>query len=354
MHEERTTIIATIGPKCQDLSTIMEMAKAGMDACRLNFSHGNYPFFVETIKKIRQVSKKLGKRLIIIQDLQGVKMRIGKVAEEGIELKKNEMVTLGGNGIPVEVKNFPSLVKKNDPVFIADGSIELRVIRIHGNEVKCRVISGGTVKSRKGINLPKAIFQKHASILTKKDMKDIEFGLKHKVDYMALSFVSSPYDIQHLKNILRRKARRGRVPKIIAKIERKEAIKNLEPIVKISDAVMVARGDLGIEVPSEMVPLYQKKIIHIANEYRKPVIVATQMLASMIQNRKPTRAEISDAANAIFDGASTLMLSDETAVGKYPVEAVKVLSRVAVVVEKEMTKHPQVFARALSRARMLY
>lgn len=332
MQENKTKIIATIGPQSKDSRTLLKMTQAGMDGARLNFSHGSHGDFSRMIKNIRKVGLKLKKHIAIIQDLSGAKLRFFGLPEAGVFLKKGEIVNLAKLS-PV-FKKIRKILKKGNQILIDDGKIELRII---GKE-KAKVIIGGLVKNRKGINLPNAKLTLPS--LAKKDIRDIKFGIKNNVAYICLSFAKSAEDIKHLQKILKNTG-----IKIIAKIECRQAILNLEEIIKASDAVMVARGDLGLEIPPEMVPIYQKKIIHLANIYGKPVIVATQMLASMIDNPRPTRAEVQDTATAIFEHADSLLLSNETTIGKYPVEAVKTLTKVASAIEKEMAHHPYLLVR---------
>ncbi|MBI4994332.1 pyruvate kinase [Candidatus Peregrinibacteria bacterium] len=338
--ENRTKIICTIGPASQNPDVLKKMISAGMDCARLNFSHGDYEQFAGIIKNVRALSKSSGRQITVIQDLQGPKIRVGDLLNKGISVKKGQKITLSilkeQNTIPMQYKDLPKDVKKGNVLLIDDGLIEISVIGINSGKTKifCIAKNDGVIKSHKGINAPFSSIS--ASALTLKDKRDIDFGVKHDVDYIALSFVKSAKDIFELKKILRRKKSHA---KVIAKIERHEAIANLEQIIKAADAVMVARGDLGIEIPAEQVPLQQKKIIHLCNTYGKPVIVATQMLDSMITHPRATRAEISDAATAIFDHADAFMLSNETAVGNYPVEATRTLAKVATAVEKKLKNH---------------
>lgn len=338
--ENRTKIICTIGPASENPEIIKKMISAGMDSLRLNFSHGDYKQFAGIIKNSRAISHENGRQIAIIQDLQGPKIRTGDLPIEGVKIKKGQKIILSilkeKSIIPVQYQNLPKDVKKGDIILIDDGLIEFSVTGIDSKKTKifCVAKNDGVIKSHKGINVPTASIS--APAMTEKDKRDIDFGVAHGVDYIALSFVKSAKDIFELKKILRRKKSHAR---IIAKIERHEAIANLEQIIKAADAVMVARGDLGIEIPAEQVPLQQKKIIHLCNIYGKPVIVATQMLNSMIDNPRATRAEISDAATAIFDHADAFMLSNETAVGKYPVEATRTLQRVASAVEHNLKQH---------------
>lgn len=340
--ENRTKIICTIGPASEDRRIISKMIMAGMDCVRLNFSHGTYEQFTRIIKNVRSVAKEYGREIAIMQDLQGPKIRVGDVAPQGITVNNNQTVYLSvkneKGAIPIQYEHLPKDVQKGDIILIDDGLIELHVIKVNSakTSIECRVAVGGIIKSHKGINVPTASLS--ANPLSKKDLEDLKFGMHSHVDFIALSFVRDEKNIYELREILRKNKSKA---KIIAKIERHEALSNLEGIVKATDAVMVARGDLGVEIPAEQVPLHQKKIIQMSNIYGKPVIVATQMLDSMANNPRATRAEISDAATAIFDHADALMLSNETAVGSYPVEATKTLFKVATAVERDLAKHQE-------------
>ncbi|MBU1992539.1 MAG: pyruvate kinase [Patescibacteria group bacterium] len=341
MIQKRTKVVCTLGPASEDKKTIERMVKAGMNVARLNFSHGTYENFKMIIKNVREVSKKLGKPVAILQDLQGLKIRVGKMPKNGLPVKNGDRLTIttreveGKKGlVPSQYKNLAKDVHKGDIIFIEDGLIELKVLSKQGENIKCRVVEGGIIKSNKGINVPTATIT--ANPMTAKDKKDLEFGIKHDVDWVALSFVMSEKDVLHLRKLIQAKKSKAR---IIAKIERQEAVQNMRKIIKAADGVMVARGDLGIEISPEMVPIIQKKIIKLANRYGKPVITATQMLQSMVEKPIATRAEISDAANAVFDNTDALMLSNESAVGKYPVDATETLSKVARTVEHELSKN---------------
>lgn len=343
ISHNRTKIVCTIGPASEDKKTIKRMIKAGMDVARLNFSHGSYENFETIIKNIRSVSKELGVSLCIMQDLQGPKIRVGKMPGNGINVVKGQDVKLtpkrktgSKNIIPILYEKLVKDVKPKDRILLKDGAIELTVLKVEKGEIYARVNNEGTVTSHVGINVPTATI--HAPVITKKDIKDLAFGLKHNVDYVAMSFVKKAKNIRDMRKIIKKK--KGKA-KIIAKIERHEAIRNLENIIEEADGIMVARGDLGVEVSPHQVPLYQKKMIHDANVQGKPVITATEMLASMVKRPRATRAEISDAANAIFDHSDALMLSNETAIGKYPVKAVRTLNQVATSTEKELQKHEQ-------------
>lgn len=345
---KKTKLICTIGPASQDKSTLKKLVKAGMNAARLNFSHGTYESFNLMIENIRAVSKELKTPIAIIQDLQGPKIRIGKVPDEGIKVKKGQEIILDTTIkfsdtrkntliIPLQYKNLPKDIKLDDPIFIDDGKIELEATKINKQktEIHCIVKNNGTLFSNKGLNAPKTALSIES--MSKKDIQDLEYGIALDVDYVALSFVREAEDIYKLRQRLN-KAKRFQT-KIIAKIERPEAMINLESIVEASDSIMIARGDLGIEIPAAKVPLAQKKIIREANKQGKPVITATHVLNSMVENPLPTRAEISDAANAIFDKTDAIMLSNETAVGEYPVQACQVLNDVAIEIEPEISKH---------------
>jgi pyruvate kinase len=342
--KKKTKIVCTLGPSSDECSSLEKMMSAGMNVARLNFSHGTYDHMKKVIKNIRKASKVTGKTVAILQDLQGPKIRVGELPNVGIELKKGATIILSTRGkkfkykpyptIPVQYKNLHKDVEKGDPILLDDGYLEVVVDKKKGEHIFCTVKTGGTLKSHKGINCPTASIS--AETITKKDKKDLDFGLKQDIDYVALSFVKSAKDILELRDILKRK-KKSHV-KIIAKIERHEAVENLESIAAVVDGLMVARGDLGIEVPAERVPIIQKEILHWGLLYGKPVIIATQVLESMIHNPRATRAEISDAATAVFEHADAIMLSAETSVGKYPLKAVRTLSKVANATEEEISK----------------
>ncbi len=341
MLQRNTKIVCTLGPATESPAMIEKMIRAGMSVARLNFSHGEYDEFAKLIANIRKISKKLGQPVAIMQDLQGPKIRVGEMPEKGVSIKKGETIVLttaniaGREGkIPIQYKDLPKDVRKGDRILMDDGLLEMDVIRVTPTEITCKVINGGTVFRHKGINVPTASIS--ANPITTKDKQDLFFALKNDVDYVALSFVKSAKNIVELRDLIRQK--RGKA-KIIAKIERHEAVENLESIIIETDAVMVARGDLGVEVAGEKVPLIQKQMIHLANIHGKPVITATQILQSMVTNPRPTRAEMSDAANAVFDHTDALMLSNESAVGKFPIEATQTLAKVANSVENFLKKH---------------
>ncbi len=344
---KKTKVICTLGPSSQDKKTIKQLVKAGMNAARLNFSHGTYEQFQEIADNIRAVSEELGVPVAIIQDLQGPKIRIGGLPAEGIKIAKGEKLVLhtgeafqekrGVKYIPLQYKDLPKDIKKGEAIMVDDGRIELTTLGVNMGKTQIEVEAKtmGTLFSNKGINVPQTELRSEA--LTEKDLKDLEFGMKLDVDYVALSFVRFPEDIVKLKGILKENNRGW--TKVISKIERPEAMENLEEIISESHAVMIARGDLGIEIPAENVPIAQKRIIREANRQGKPVITATHVLNSMVESPVPTRAEVSDAANAVFDHTDAIMLSNETAVGAYPVEACNVLNKVSASIETEMEKH---------------
>ncbi len=335
----RTKIVATIGPASRSREILKQMVQAGMSVARLNFSHGSYDDHAQTVELIRSVSLELDTPITIFQDLQGPKIRVGDMPDGGMKLMEGNVLTL----VPVAEFDhqpdtagidYPFLAEEAQPgtqILLDDGLLELSVKAIHNNAVECLVIKGGLLKSHKGVNLPSLNLQLPS--MTEKDMQDLEFGLSQDVDWVSLSFVRKAEDVRVLKRFL---ADRGKadVP-VLAKIEKPQAIQNLEEILPECNAIMVARGDLGVEIPPERVPKLQKHIIRRCNQLGIPVITATQMLESMIQNPRPTRAEASDVANAIVDGTDAVMLSGESAVGAYPVEAVAMMSRIAHDVEQD-------------------
>ncbi len=340
MNEKKTKIVCTIGPASETPEMIRQLISAGMNVARLNFSHGNYAEYSRIIKTIRSVSAKMKQTVAIMQDLQGPKIRIGEMPKEGVWIKEGQKLTLTtkeimGNEkeIPVQYKNLPKDIDTKDRILINDGMIELKVKKVKKEDIECEVTTGGLVKSHKGINVPTASIS--ANPITEKDKQDLIFGIKNDIDYVALSFVKNAKNIRELRELIR--LRHGKV-KIIAKIERHEAIDNMEEIIHEADGVMVARGDLGVEIPAENVPVIQKNIIRMATIHGKPVITATEMLQSMIENPRATRAEISDVANAVFDHTDAIMLSNETAVGKYPIQAVQTMTKVSLAIEKEMNR----------------
>lgn len=339
---KRTKVLATLGPPTNNYESIEAMAKAGVNGFRLNFSHGSYEERDQQIEWIRTASAKLGKPVAILQDLQGPKIRLGNLTEN-VDVKTGDEIILdyaaehNGNTYPVQY-NLAEKVQVGEPIYIFDGKIRTTVIDIPSDTaITLRVENNGTLMSRKGINLPDTDFG--GDILTPKDLKDVEYGATKDIDYVALSFVQSADDINNLRQIL---VGLGSTAQIIPKIETKAAIKDdvLEEIVKVSDGVMVARGDLAVEAGAEVVPVVQRKIIALCRKYGKLSIVATQMMASMVDAPEPTRAEVSDVANAVILGADTVMLSDETANGSYPLETVAAMKRVILYTQEHIEVAP--------------
>jgi len=326
----KTKIVCTIGPACRSIEAIKSMILQGMSVARLNFSHGTHEEHLENIYSLRRASKDAGRPIAILQDLGGPKIRVGKIPEPGIRLEAGSEIVLTGravefshNLIPVTYQHLSEDVLAGDRILLADGFMELEVIEISGADLKAIVITGGVLTSHKGINLPSRSIK--ASSMTPKDEIDLSFGIENGVDYIALSFVRGPKDIEMVKELITRK---GAGTPVIAKIEKHEAVDNIDRIMEIADGIMVARGDLGVEIALEEVPLVQKMLIERANKAGKPVITATQMLRSMVDSPRPTRAEATDVANAVLDGTDAVMLSEETAIGQYPIESVAVLSRI--------------------------
>jgi pyruvate kinase len=332
----KAKIVATIGPASRSPEMLESLILAGMNVARINFSHGTHEQHEETIARIRQVSERLDVAVGILQDLQGPKIRVGELPEP-IQLSEGDMVNLyasgapapenGGVKIPVDFRQLFDSVRTSDMLLLDDGRLRLEVISVKDRStLTARVVIGGTLSSHKGINLPGVRLR--ISGFTEKDEADLAFGLAQGVDAVAISFVRTAEDIKKVHYAMDRFSKGKRLPLLIAKLEKPEALDNLDAILDIVDGVMVARGDLGVELPPERVPVQQKKIIRLANRRAKLVITATQMLESMINNPLPTRAEASDVANAIFDGTDAVMLSAETAAGKYPVEAVRMMDRI--------------------------
>lgn len=335
IHFAKTKILGTIGPATGSVEGLTKLIHAGMDVARLNMSHGSHELHAETIGNIRKASEQTGMPLPILLDLCGPKIRIGEVQEEFILQTGDSIIittdTVIGSRqrISTTYENLPRDVKRGDTILIDDGLIRLEVRGINGNDVECITVYGGVVKSKKGMNLPKVNIS--ISSITEKDRMDLEFGIQHGVDFIALSFVRSRDDIKELRWLLKD---RGAAIPVVAKIEKPEAIEDIDGIIQETDIVMVARGDLGVEMETEEVPILQKMIIEKCNDYNKPVITATQMLESMVTNAKPTRAEASDVANAVFDGTDAVMLSAETSVGKYPTQAVSIMNTIVLKAEE--------------------
>ena len=340
MHR-RTKIIATIGPASDDKQTLQSLLQTGVNVARINFSHGEYEDHVRVIQLLREVSAELNQPLAIMQDLQGPKIRTGNLPKEGILLTAGEPLTLTTDEkpadtklVPVDFPDLPKVVKAGGRILLDDGNLELKIIRVNNDTIETIVTLGGLLKSNKGINLPGA----NLSIpgFTEKDQQDLVFGLDQGVDAIAISFVRSGEDVIQVRQAIQTHAPEKVSIPVIAKLERPEALDNLDDIVEYADGVMVARGDLGVEMSPEMVPIAQKQIIETANCKGKFVITATQMLDSMIDSPRPTRAEASDVANAIFDGTDAVMLSGETAIGKYPVETVRMMDKIVCESEENL------------------
>ncbi len=327
----KAKIIATIGPATESREELDHLIDAGMDVARLNFSHGNHATYTRIIEDIRGLSATRGHPVAILQDLAGIKVRTGSLENhEPVKLQDGESITITteqveGNSsrISTNYANLPGDVAAGDTLLLSDGLIELRVIRIQEDNLECEVVVGGELVEHQGINVPGATLS--APPLTARDIRDLEFGVEREVDFVALSFVRQAADVTALR--LELEARDAKIP-IIAKLERSSSIENLENILKVSEGVMIARGDLGVEVAPERVPVMQKRVITSANQAGKLVITATQMLDSMIRNPRPTRAEASDVANAVIDGTDAVMLSGETAIGQYPERAVRMMDRI--------------------------
>ncbi len=328
---QRTKIVATVGPASAGYSNLLALAKAGVDVFRLNFSHGTHEDHLKTINHVSYINNKYNAHLAILADLQGPKLRVGKMENDGLKIKEGDILTFTnekcvGNmdKIYMSYLQFAQDVNVGEKVLVDDGKIELEVVATNGkDEVKLKVLFGGVLSSNKGVNLPQTAISLPS--LTPKDEKDLAFILNHPVNWIALSFVRHAKDITDLRKKIEAK---GHLAKIIAKIEKPEAIENLDAIIDVTDAAMVARGDLGVEMPMEQLPLLQKDIIKRCRRKAKPVIVATQMMDSMITNPSPTRAEINDVANAVIDGTDAVMLSGETSVGKHPVKVIEAVRKI--------------------------
>ncbi|WP_028612824.1 pyruvate kinase [Paenibacillus harenae] len=328
----KTKIICTMGPACDSIPTLKEMIQAGMTVGRLNMAHGELEDHVQRMENIRQAARELGTFVPIMMDIKGPEVRIGKLKEASCELIVGEELVLttdealgDASRLPVNYPGLPSVVTPGDRILIDDGLVDLTVLSVNGGDIRCSIVSGGTLKPRKGVNLPG--IKTTLPGVTERDVKHIHFGLKHNVEIIAASFVRKAEDILEIRNILE-EAGAGHV-QIISKIENEEGMTNLDAIIEASDGIMVARGDLGVEVPIEDVPMMQREMINKCNLVGKPVIVATHMLESMQVNPRPTRAEVSDVANAVLQGADVVMLSGETAAGKYPVQSVRTMASIA-------------------------
>ncbi len=343
--ERRAKIVATIGPACESKEMLEQLLHAGMNVARLNFSHGTHEEHAERITCLRKLSHELGLPVGILQDLQGPKIRVGSL-EPALDLVEGETVRLHAEGneapkskekqIPVAFAELFDSVSKDDHILLDDGHLSLQVVETHAKDLRAKVLVGGKLSSHKGINLPGVRLTIPG--FTEKDRADLAFGLSQNVDFVAISFVRTPQDVKSVHDAMHEMDEQGAHPLVIAKLERPEALDNLEQILQAADGVMVARGDLGVEMPPETVPIAQKRIIEAANRHGKVVITATQMLDSMIMNPLPTRAEASDVANAIFDGTDAVMLSGETASGAYPLESVQFMDRIVRAAEASFSE----------------
>jgi pyruvate kinase len=344
MAFRHSKIVCTIGPASSSPRIIERLIQAGMDVARLNFSHGKHEDHARSIEALRAAAIEHEKPIAILADLQGPKIRTGPLAGgASVTLRAGQRFVIttarvpgDSNCVSTTFRPLPREVHRGNRILLSDGLIELRVQKVSGQEVICEVVNGGVLGQHKGINLPG--IQLRVPALTPKDRKDLAFALTQDANYIAVSFVRHPEDVVLAKNLIRRA---GKDTPVIAKLEKPEAIENLEAILRVADGVMVARGDLGVEMNPERVPVVQKMIINRAREARRPVITATQMLESMTENPRPTRAEASDVANAIFDGSDAVMLSAETASGKYPVEAVAMMARIIEEAEASITEFPR-------------
>ncbi len=337
----RTKIIASLGPNSRDPEMMEKLIRAGVNVFRINFSHENREFQANIIDRVKKIRKKVGMSVAILQDLSGPKIRIGEIANEPVFLKNGQKFTLTTNDIigdkniaSITYKNLPEEAKEGEIIFMDDGALQLKINKIVGSDIECIVIDGGKLSSKKGVNLPDTKILTPA--LTQKDFLDLEVGLEKNVDVVALSFVKNVKDVKQIRDIIDKSGKRIT---LIAKIEKNEAVEDIDNILDIVDGIMVARGDLGVEIPLECIPRVQKDLILKANQKGKISIVATQMLESMIKNPLPTRAEVTDVANAILDGSSALMLSGESAMGKYPLKAVEMMSGIAKSTEEFFPFH---------------
>jgi len=337
---KKTKIVATIGPSCKDRVSLEKMVDAGLNVARLNFSHGKKEEFRKWIKILREISKENSKPIAILQDLQGPRIRIGEIKGK-VEIKENDKVILYSiknkpkikvKKLPIKYKTLTEDVREKDRILIDNGKIDLRVKEIKKSYIITRATTGGEVISHKGINLPDTEIS--LPTITKKDKSDLKFGARHGIDYIALSFVRQARDIDLARKLINKQKTKD--IGIIAKIETKQALKNIDEIIAKTDGIMIARGDLGIELAAEEVPVAQKQIIAKARLVGKPVITATQMLSSMVENSYPTRAEVSDVANAVIDGTDGVMLSEESAIGKHPIKAVKAMAKIISKTESQI------------------
>ena len=329
----KTKIIATIGPKSESYEELKAMAEAGLSIARMNFSHCTVEEYGTRKANIERINKELGTTVKLLQDLQGPRIRVGKLPAEGVHLEEGKIYVFShdqkeyeGGIIPMDDPELHIDVKVGEPFYLANGAMELEITDVQGSQIHAKVVTGGTLFSRKAINVPRTNLTRGG--VTDKDIEDAKFGVAQGVDYIALSFVQSADDINKLRNEFP-----DTKIKIIAKIERALALDNIDEIIEASDGIMIARGDLGIEIPMEDLPIIQKNLIRHAHWHNKPAIVATQMMMSMIDHEHPTRAEVSDIANAVFEGGDAVMLSDETAAGNHPAKAVAMMAKIVKRIE---------------------
>lgn len=347
VYHNRTKIVATLGPASTSKEVLLKMIKAGLDICRINFSHGKHEDLAKVIATIREINKKHNTHVGILADLQGPKIRVGEMKDNGVLLKKNQELVMTtkpcigtSERLYISYQEFPKDVKVGEIILLDDGKLQFKVLSTNKKDsVRVKVIYGGILSSNKGVNLPDT--KVSIPSLTPKDLKDLDFILKQEVEWVGLSFVREAKDIIELKEIIKKRNSKTRV---IAKIEKPEALKNLDEIIAVTDAVMVARGDLGVECPMEDLPIIQKQIVKKCMEHAKPVIIATQMMESMITNPRPTRAEVNDVANSVLDGADAVMLSGETSVGEYPVEVIKSMQQIIRKIESTAYPYMQMHA----------
>ena len=342
LRANKTKIVCTLGPSSEEQSTMEKMIIAGMDVARLNFSHGDALWHEEMVSRTRRAAQAVGRPVTIMADLPGPKIRIGKLEKEPVELKRGQLFTLTEREVlgderrcTLGLEGLSKKVKKGDSIFLNDGIIRLEVLSIRGEEIECLVVAGGELRSHKGVNIPGVSLG--SSAFTESDKRWLELALSWGIDVVCQSFVETPRDLKDLRDFA---TDRGRDIFLVAKLERSKALENLDGIMREADGIMIARGDLGVEVEVERVPMIQKMLIRMANGLGKPVITATQMLESMVEHPRPTRAEATDVANAVLDGTDCVMLSGESAAGKYPVEAVETMARIACLAEGQRSATP--------------
>lgn len=349
----KTKIVCTLGPAANDKETLRKLAEAGMNVARLNFSHGDHEEHGKRIELIKEIEKELKKPIGIMLDTQGPEIRTGKMKDDSITLNNNEEVIIttekivgDKNKFQIKYDNITNDINEDSNILLDDGLIELKVKEIKEKEIVCTVINGGNLGSQKGVNIPG--IKTTLPAITKRDKDDIVFGIKHNIHFIAASFIRKASDVLEIRKVLEEEW--AQEIKIISKIESEEAVSNIDEIIEVSDGIMIARGDLGVEIPAEKVPIIQKTIIRKCNEVAKPVITATQLLDSMIRNPRPTRAEASDVANAIFDGTDATMLSGETAIGNFPIQAVETMSNIALEIESSDSYKDQLNRREAIKA----